>query len=99
LRVRRGAATMAEGRSSRAPSRCRGGGLMGGPSGREVPIGLLHSLTGNMAVSEIPLRDAELLAAAPSARGGAGHAPRGLLGRGDGHDPAWGPTAPPSGRT
>jgi len=48
---------------------------MGDPSGREVPIGLLHSLTGTMAASETPLRDAELLAAEEINRSG------GVLGR------------------
>src|ERR1044072_3759295 len=34
----------------------------GTPSGDTIPVGILHSLSGTMAISEVSVRDAELLA-------------------------------------
>ena len=34
----------------------------GAPSGNTIPVGILHSLSGTMAISEVSVRDAELLA-------------------------------------
>jgi len=34
----------------------------GTPSGNTIPVGILHSLSGTMAISEVSVRDAELLA-------------------------------------
>ena len=34
----------------------------GAPSGDTIPVGILHSLSGTMAISEVSVRDAELLA-------------------------------------
>jgi urea transport system substrate-binding protein len=38
------------------------GASTGGSSGSTIPVGVLHSLSGTMAISEVSVRDAELLA-------------------------------------
>src|SRR5690349_19085235 len=42
-------------------SGCQGGGG-GGSDGSKIKVGILHSLTGTMAISETSLRDVELMA-------------------------------------
>ncbi len=47
------------GDSEETPSASTSGGT---PSGDTIPVGILHSLSGTMAISEVSVRDAELLA-------------------------------------
>lgn len=57
-----GTAADTSGSSTQAGSDSAAGGQAAEGSGEAVKVGLLHSLTGSMAISEVSVRDAELLA-------------------------------------